>query len=199
MAVPERGTFMGNRGSLHNDRKELTRRKWTTLRWITCVLEFKGRHREVMRPGFYTELFFLDEATAFAAGHRPCAECRRGDYNRFMELWQVAHGGEHRPRADDVDAVLQEERMTPAKEQRRWSARLGELPAGTMVTRKHAPDRALLWHGGKLWEWSPGGYGAGEEAPAGEKVDVLSPPSIVRLFEAGYAVTIHHSRFAIPD
>lgn len=193
VAVPERGMFMGNRGSLHNDHKELTGRKWTTLRWITCVLEFKGRRRELMHPGYYTELFFLDEATAFAAGHRPCAECRRGDYNRFMELWQVVHGGVGRARANDVDAVLHEERVTEEKQQRRWSARLDELPSGTMVARKDAPGTALLWHDGRLWAWSPGGYGAGERPAGGIDVDVLTPPSIVRVFAAGYVPVVHNS------
>ncbi len=191
--------FMGNRGCLHNEHKELTQRKWTTTRWITCVLEFKGRRREVMRPGYYTELFFLDEATAFAAGHRPCAECRRGDYNRFMALWREVHSGGGRPRADEVDAVLHAERVTETKEQRRWSSSLGELPGGTMVARKSAAKQALLWDGKRLWTWSPGGYTEAESLAGDAEVDVLTPPSIVRVFAAGYAASIHDSRFTISD
>lgn len=197
VAVQERGTFMGNRGSLHNAQKELTRRKWTTLRWITCVLEFKGRHREVMHPGYYTELFFLDEATAFAAGHRPCAECRRADYNRFMELWREVYGESRRVRADDADAVLHAERMTEEKVQRRWAARLGDLPDGTFVATKDAAQRALLWHRDWLWEWSPGGYGEGPAVSRETEVDVLTPPSIVKILAAGYSPVVHSTADAV--
>jgi len=195
VAVPERGMFMGNRGCLHNGRKELTRRSWTTTRWITCVLEFKERRREVMRPGYYTELFFLDEATAFAAGHRPCAECRRDDYNRFLELWRLVHGGDRRPLADEVDAELHRQRVTDTKDQRRWSSSLDELPSGTMVARKDAPQSALLWDGGRLWGWSPGGYTEAATMAGDTEVDVLTPPSIVRVFAAGYEPAVHNSRF----
>ena len=193
VAVPERGMFMGNRGCLHNARKELTDRKWTTTRWITCVLEYKERRREVMRPGYYTELFFLDEATAFAAGHRPCAECRRGDYNRFLDLWRQVHGGSRRPLADEVDTELHAERVTATKQQRRWISPLAKLPDGTMVTRWDDSRRALLWHRQELWEWSPAGYTALGPAAGSVDVEVLTPPSIVRVFEAGYEPVVQPS------
>ena len=93
IATPERGAYMGNRGGRihHNDRQELQTRRWASRQWITCLLEFKGRHRMVMQPNRYTELFFLDEVTAFAAGHRPCAECRRDDFSRFMTAWAIGN------------------------------------------------------------------------------------------------------------
>src|SRR5271165_1152863 len=105
VAVPERGTFMGNRGNLHNAEGHI-KRTWQVKRWLVCLLEFKGRKRTVMRPGFYTELFFLDEATALAAGHRPCAECRRERYNDFRKAWQSSHpgtSGSSLPTADEID------------------------------------------------------------------------------------------------
>jgi hypothetical protein len=193
VAIPERGLFMGNRGNLHNARKQLTRRRWTTTRWITCVLEFKGRHREVMTPGSYTELFFLDEATAFAAGHRPCAECRRADYNRFIELWMLTHGLSARPRVDAIDAVLQDERVTPSRIQRTWRSRLEDLPPGTMVRRIGESGPALLWWDGRLWPWSPGGYATAQTASLADHVEVLTPPSIAKVFAAGYLPLVHPS------
>ena len=111
IATPERGTFMGNRGVLHDDEGRI-RRKWQGKRWIVCVLEFRGRKRKVMTPSRYTELFFLDEATALAAGHRPCAECRRERFKSFCCAWQPAHPqkGGSRPSASDIDTCLNAER-----------------------------------------------------------------------------------------
>jgi len=105
VATPARGLSMGNRGILHDDRRRLGRRRWTHKAWICCVTEFRGRRRQVMAPGRYTELFFLDEAVALAAGHRPCFECRRAAANAFAACW----GGE--PRAPDMDRVLHAERL----------------------------------------------------------------------------------------
>ncbi|HEX3456598.1 MAG TPA: hypothetical protein VHR97_01465, partial [Candidatus Baltobacteraceae bacterium] len=107
-ALPGRGMLMGNRGVLHDDDRRIVR-TWDVRRWIACVLEFRGRKREVMTPRRYTELFFLDEAAAFSAGHRPCAECRRADYVRFRDLWVARFG---RPAgADDVDARIHGDRL----------------------------------------------------------------------------------------
>src|SRR6202046_2498085 len=114
IATPERGTFMGNRGVLHDDQGRI-KRAWQVKRWLVCVLEFRGRHRTVMTPGSYTELFFLDEATALAAGHRPCAECRHERYNVFRHAWQLAHAGTNSsplPTAEEIDRKLHEERIT---------------------------------------------------------------------------------------
>lgn len=193
IAVPERGLFMGNRGNLHNHERQITSRRWTTIHWVTCLLEFKGRKRELMHPGYYTELFFLDEATAFAAGHRPCAECRRGDYNRFGELFRQVHPGEGRPRALELDTVLQAERRGPDRQQRRWQAALGSLADGVMVARAGSPTVALLWWHGKLWPWTPGGYAAPETATANETVSVLTPETTAAIFAAGYVPIVHPS------
>src|SRR3954454_12205060 len=112
-STPARGTFMGNRGgALHNCNREIVR-QFIGHRWITCLLEFKGRQRKVMSPGLYTELFFLDEAVAFAAGHRPCAECRRARYNDFREAWRRAMGGPSLRMADKMDVVLHKARLRP--------------------------------------------------------------------------------------
>jgi hypothetical protein len=115
IATPERGTFMGNRGILHDAEGRL-RRKWVLKRWLVCVLEFRGRERTVMTPNRYTELFFLDEATALAAGHRPCAECRHARFIDFCMAWKAAHSGgkkSRRPTADEMDDRLHAERVGP--------------------------------------------------------------------------------------
>src|SRR5438270_2559242 len=99
---------MGNRGVLHNAEREVVR-DWQVRRWIACRLEFRGRHRQVMTPGTWTELFFLDEATALAAGHRPCAECRHADFRTFQAAWRAAFP-QTDTHADVLDAVLHAER-----------------------------------------------------------------------------------------
>src|SRR5690242_15999884 len=130
---------MGNRGVLHDHARSIVR-DWQVRRWIACVLEFRGRHRAVMQPGRYTELFFLDEAAALADGHRPCAECRRADYQTFQRAWRAADP--HRSTsADDVDAVLHEERRTAPFAKRTHLARLDTLPNGSYVVLN---DRAWL-------------------------------------------------------
>src|SRR5262245_21274653 len=121
VATHHRGTLMGNRGLLHNRAAEI-RRQWKGVRWIVCVLDFKGRKRTVMSPGLYTELFFLDEATAFAAGHRPCAECRRERFNAYRSAWNTAFG--HLPTAPEIDEQLHADRVGPDGEQRRFRAEL---------------------------------------------------------------------------
>jgi hypothetical protein len=129
IADPARGLVYGNRGCLHDDEGRI-RRRWATKRWIACRLEFRGRRRErLLQPGRYTELFFLDEATAFAAGHRPCAECRREDYVRFGELWRELHPGH--VGADAMDEQLHSERVDPrTRRQRHHEAVPIELPDG---------------------------------------------------------------------
>src|ERR1700735_1662498 len=130
IATPERGTFMGNRGVLHDVAGRI-RRAWQVKRWLVCVLEFKGRKRTVMSPGRYTELFFLDEATSLAAGHRACAECKRARYNEFREAGIAANPhtfASERPSAVEIDSVLHEERLDRKRTKRTFQARLGELP-----------------------------------------------------------------------
>ena len=136
VAVPERGTMMGNRGILHDGRQRL-RRRWASKLWICCLLELQGRREPVMAPGRYTRLFFLDEPTALAAGHRPCAYCRRGDYNAFRAAWadgNRALGLGKTPRAVEVDAVLHAERLGPTGAKRLHRASLERLPDGVFFT-----------------------------------------------------------------
>jgi hypothetical protein len=185
--------MMGNRGGRihHNDRQELQSRRWASKQWITCLLEFKGRHRPVMSPNHYTELFFLDEATAFAAGHRPCAECRRLDFNRFMAAWMSANGSVFEPaglvRAPVLDAMLHTERVRPSGEQVTHESELHLLPPGTFVA---LDERSWLVTSNDLRLWTPAGY-AGARALTESVVNVLTPKSIVNSFRSGYVPSIH--------
>ncbi|MAZ19151.1 MAG: hypothetical protein CL535_22860 [Ahrensia sp.] len=189
VAHPARGLFMGNRGILHISGRRLhPTRRWTHKTWICCLCEFKGRHRPVMTPGRYTELFFLDEAAALAAGHRPCFECRRADAKRFAAAWAQGNGGPL-PSARDMDAVLHAERLD-GKDKRlhRLTASPGALPDGAMVA---ADDRAWLVLDGRFLPWSFEGYGAAAGEPAG--LSLLTPPSIIRALVAGYRPSLHPS------
>lgn len=186
IAHPARGLLMGNRGGrLHTPAKELSSRRSASRRWIACVLDFKGRRREVMGPG-YTELFFLDEATALAAGHRPCRECRRADFERFLEAWARAKGID-RPRSiDPVDQVLHAERFGPRGVKVTYPALTGDLPPGTFVAFDANPGEAfLLWHGA-LYPWTPAGYLDPLPLEAASPATVLTPRSIVAALGAGY-------------
>jgi hypothetical protein len=190
-AVAPRGTLMGNRGVLHDEAKRIVA-PWRTRRWIACVLEFRGRHREVFAPHRYSELFFLDEATALAAGHRPCAECRRLQYEEFRAAW--ARGRRPRearvPGADDIDRVLHEERSPRDGSARGFGARLAALPPGVIVELDGRPWLVL---GDALLPWTFGGYGPAV-APGPETLArVLTPRSIVRAIRAGFAPGLHES------
>src|SRR5438067_6325281 len=146
VATPERGTFMGNRGVLHDDQGRI-RRAWQVKRWLVCVLAFRGRKRRVMTPGHYTELFFLDEATALAAGHRPCAECRHARFLAFCDAWKAARpwaGGSPRPTAAEIDDRLHDERVGPDRSKRSFPAALDGLPDGVFVTVEAWGGRASL-------------------------------------------------------
>jgi hypothetical protein len=171
IADPARGLVYGNRGCLHDAAGQI-RRRYNGRRWIACRLEFKGWHRSpLLQPGRFTELFFLDEATAFAAGHRPCALCRRDDYNRFLALWG-GQGG-----ADAVDAQLHDERLGPRAEQE-----LDDLPDGVFVLLGGAPH---LVHGGELLRWTPSGYADRRPKPAG-RAEVITPPTLVAVLRSGW-------------
>lgn len=183
-ALPGRGLLMGNRGILHDDRRRIVRPS-QCRRWITCVLTYKGIHRTIMRPHSYTELFFLDEATALSAGHRPCAECRRSDYNRFKASWQACHGGE--VSADIMDLQLHTERGG-GRRKRTYRATLSELPDGAFIALDGAAW--LLWNG-ELHAWSDGGYTERRALRGPREVDVLTPPSTVAVISAGYRPTVH--------
>lgn len=197
IATPARGTLMGNRGCLHDaSGRESGRASGRLVRthkpgcnaWIYCLLEFKGRRRELMHPGRYTELFFLDEATALAAGHRPCAECQRGRYNEFMRCWGEANRelweGE-KLRAPMVDAVLQRERMGKGGEKVKWRAKLGELPVGVMV--EVGEGKAGVVVEGGVRTWGMGGYGERERVPVNRGAKVLTPASAARAIVQGFS------------
>jgi len=176
IADPARGLVYGNRGCLHDESGRI-RRRYNGRRWIACRLQFRGRRRtSLMQPGRYTELFFLDEATAFAAGHRPCAECRRDDYDRLRALWHGLH-------ADDIDAQLHRERVDPqTRGQRRHVADLDDLPDGAFVLHD---DRAHLVLGRELLEWTPAGYAARRPRPSG-RATLLTPPSLVAVLRSDW-------------
>ncbi len=193
VAVPERGTFLGNRGVLH-DADGRVRRPWQVRRWLVCVLEFRGRHRTVMTPGSYTELFFLDEATALAAGHRPCAECRRESFNAFGHAWRKANpadDGSPGPPVAEMDDRLHADRVGPDRTKRRFPALVDELPDGVFVTRPDEEDRAYLLWESHLLEWTPAGYRKRLSRPRGEVVSVLTPRATVEVLRAGYVPALH--------
>ena len=174
-----RGTMLGNRGgALHNSDREIVR-GYKSRRWITCVLEFRGRHRIVMSSNRYTELFFLDEAVAFAAGHRPCAECRRQRYDAFRQAWRRLKQQDSYPFADDMDRELHPARIDRGKK---------ALPDGCFVQIEGRPY--LVWRDALL-VWSPEGYERRDERPKNSILTVLTPEPIVRCFRQGYTPEIH--------
>jgi hypothetical protein len=194
IATPERGTFFGNRGILHDPDGKILR-PWQVRRWLVCVLEFRGRKRTVMTPNRYTELFFLDEATALAAGHRPCAECRHARFLDFCRAWKVAHpehGGSGRPTVDEIDRCLHMERVAAGRSKQTFTAALQDLPDGVFVTGEALGEPIYLIWGGRLWEWSPGEYQR-KGSPRGRDVHVLTPRSTVEAIRAGYTPEVHPS------
>jgi hypothetical protein len=189
IATSARGTMMGNRGGcLHRPDKTLGSRRWVTRQWICCELQFRGRHREVMPPGRYTELFFLDEATALAAGHRPCFECRRAEALVFATLWAQAEGRTGRVTADHMDRILHEERLGPGGGKRTYQWPIGDLPMGTIARLNGRPH---LVTGRSLRPWTPEGYLDAIQINPDTLVDVLTPPSVVALFRLGLRPRLH--------
>ncbi len=191
IATPARGTLMGNRGCLHNGKQQIVR-QYQGKRWIICVLEFKGRRHGIMTPGQYTELFFLDEAAALAAGHRPCAECSRPRFESFRALWaranpELAHGAQ--PLATVIDQALHEERIAAAPKRAAYMEKFEALPEGSFVALEDG--RAYLVYQNLLWPWQAEGYGHSLVPPRDRLVQVLTPRSIVRTLAAGYHAEIH--------
>ena len=182
IAHPARGLVYGNRGCLH-DASGAIRRRYAGRRWIACRLRFRGWHRApLMQPGRFTELFFLDEATAFAAGHRPCALCRRGDYDRFGARWRERYPGD--AGADAIDARLHAERIDArSRGQRHRDAELSCLPDGAFVVHAGEPHLVL---GAELLRWTPAGYANGVPRPAGGQAELITPPSLVAVLRAGW-------------
>jgi hypothetical protein len=188
IATPHRGLFTGNRGIIHDPATKTLTRRWASPAWLTCVCEFRGRRRAVMGGRSWTELFFLDEATAFAAGHRPCFFCRREDALRFRAAWDVGNGTA-KVLARDIDAVLHRERLAGGKKRlhplpMRWE----QLPDGAMVQQG---VESYLIVGHRALSWSPAGYG--EARSEIKDAMLLTPPSVVRAFIAGYKPVLHPS------
>ncbi len=195
IATPERGTMMGNRGVLH-DPDGRVRRPWQVRRWLVCALEFRGRHRTVMAPNRYTELFFLDEATALAAGHRPCFECRRRAFTAFRDAWAAGNPallGDRVPTAGLIDDHLHAERVGPGRSKRTYRADLDDLPDSVFVTLDRWGDLPYLIRGRHLLAWSPGGYRERRRRPSGAEATILTPASTVAAIRAGYAPVVHPS------
>jgi hypothetical protein len=188
--TPARGTMMGNRGgALHNSEREIVR-SYKSRRWIACVLEFRGRRRVVMSERRYTELFFLDEAVAFAAGHRPCAECRRERFSAFKEAWRRAKGLANLPFADDMDRELHPARIDRRKKVT-YEAPMDSLPDGCFV---QIGGRAYLVRGDALLLWTPEGYAERHPRPKHSIAAVLTPEPILACMRHGYKPEIHDSQ-----
>jgi hypothetical protein len=185
ISTPARGNWMGNRGLLHDEQKKIVR-PFKLKAWLICVLEFKDRKRQIMKPGRYTELFFFDEATAFVAGHRPCFECRRKDYEKFKSLWLKGNSGHcftHRTTIQEIDRVLHRERINDDGSKVVFKANIGELHYGTFIEFEGEPyvlaDK-LIYH------WTPFGYDRKIQLRSLTEVQVLTPASTVQAFRAGY-------------
>jgi hypothetical protein len=188
IATAHRGMFTGNRGIIHDPATKTLTRRWASQAWLTCVCEFKGRRREVMGGRSWTELFFLDEATALSAGHRPCFFCRRDDAVRFRAAWEEGNGL-RRVLARDIDTVLHRERLSNRKKRlHALPASLPELPNGAMVQQG---TQSFLIVQGRPLKWSPAGYRNAPNAIADAML--LTPPSTLRALSAGYRPVLHES------
>ena len=187
VAIPQRGLFTGNRGIIHDPAtKTLLKKRWATKAWLVCLLEYKGRHREVMAGRSWTELFFLDEAIALAAGHRPCFFCRRADAEAFRSAWAKARGGQA-PSAPEIDAMLHAERLDHGnKRVHPIPGPADELPDGTAIAP--AGEAYMLAHG-RAFRWTEQGYAASQPIPRAD--GLLTPPSTLLAMRAGYRPALH--------
>src|SRR6267142_555466 len=188
IATPHRGMFTGNRGIIHDPATKTLTRRWASQAWLTCVCEFRGRRREVMGGRSWTELFFLDEATALAAGHRPCFFCRREDANRFRAAWEQGNAVKN-VLAREIDTVLHRERLDDgSKRLHALTMPLKKLPDGAML---QAGNESFVIVQGREMLWSPGGYR--EASNALKDAMLLTPPSTLRALDAGYRPVLHRS------
>ena len=188
--TPARGEWMGNRGQLHGEGKSILR-PFRLKAWLICLLEFKERHRPVMSPNQYTELFFLDEATAFAAGHRPCFECRRRDYDLFKSSWLTGnpeYGFSNKTSIQHIDEVLHGERIDEAGRKQIYKAKYNDLPEGVFIRVEEEP---FLIADHKIHRWTPFGYEEGRAFSSADPVSVLTPRSTVNAFLNGYRPQWH--------
>ncbi len=192
-AVNAKGAWLGNRGILHNEKKEIVA-PWRHKNWVLCQLQFKDRKRTIFGKGTYSELFFLDEATAFAAGHRPCFTCRRERYKAFKDIWIAANAkrlGLEQPTIDDIDKVLHSERAIRGGGKVTFRAQLNELPLGTMIDIDGRPH--LIWEN-TLHKWTHQGYEPPEPLCSNQYVvDVLTPASVVAMYRLGFRPETHAS------
>jgi hypothetical protein len=193
VAISQRGLFMGNRGIIHDPAtKTLLRRRWATKAWLVCVLDYNGRRRDVMGGRSWTELFFLDEAIALAAGHRPCFFCRRKDAESFRTAWTRAKGGDA-PLASEMDAVLHAERLDRGhKRVHPMPGTVEELPDGTVIA---AGGKAYTLVRGRGFRWTEHGYEAAQQIPGAD--GLLTPPSTVLAMRAGYRPVLHPALAAL--
>jgi hypothetical protein len=192
IADSARGLFLGNRGGrLHRDDRTLGRRRWITPAWICCRLEFKRRRRQVWGRS-YSELFFLDEPTALAAGHRPCFECRRAEARAFVAAVAAGTGWRSPLRAGEIDRVLHVERLDGTVK-RRHRRVIDDLPDGAFLVTPEEPGSAFAVHGRLLLRWAPPGYAASLPRPSGIAVEVLTPPAVLAALSAGYRPVWHPS------
>jgi hypothetical protein len=192
IATPARGLFTGNRGIIHDpETKTLLKKRWSLKCWLICQLRYKDLHREPMARRSWTELFFLDEATALAAGHRPCFFCSRERIEAFRAAWAEGNGGPILA-APELDTILHRERLQQRRKRLHpISGALSQLPDGAMVA---AGDDAFLMSGGRMLQWSPSGYIPAKAVP---RLDgMLTPPSTVAALRAGYRPVLHASAAA---
>jgi len=194
-AAPHRGLFMGNRGRLHDDHRRLVVTGWRSLAWLICALEFRGRHRTVMAPHHYTELFFLDEAVALAAGHRPCAECRRPAFRAFMTAWAGNAGPP--PRATELDAALHRDRVARLRGHKHAPATLATVPFGAFFVLPSSDGTPWIQLDDCAAAWSHAGYTGWARWPTSIEVDVLTPPATLAALRAGYRPILHPSAKAV--
>lgn len=190
VADPSRGMFFGNRGGrIHGPGQRLTKRRWASRAWICCVLSFNGRQRQLMAPNSYTELFFLDEVTALAAGHRPCFECRRQDALSFFNRYAEALHLERRPSAPEFDRVLHASRLE-GKTKRIEPMSSDDVPTGTMVLHENS---AWAVHGPLLLKWTFSGYTECVARSVNSVYQVITPHPMVEAMRLGYKPVFHPS------
>ncbi|GAA3980376.1 hypothetical protein [Mucilaginibacter dorajii] len=184
ISTPARGAWLGNRGVIHNAQQQIVR-PFKVKAWIICALQFRGRHREVMMPDRWTELFFLDEATAFSAGHRPCFQCRYQDHQRFKTAWlngNPEYGFTHKTPISEIDKIIHAERIAKGKKVT-FEDQIQNLPTGSFIEINGEP---YLVTDKQIYHWTPFGYQDALQLPENETVTVLTPRSIVKAFGAGY-------------
>lgn len=190
VAVKARGEYLGNRGILHDKEKNILK-PWAHKKWVICELSFKGIKRRLFSDNKYSELFFLDEATALAAGHKPCAHCRRSRYSEFKELWRQANGLSEFESlsSEQMDSQLHKERVSSERTKKTFEASYGSLPDGTFIELNNGAH--LVWEN-NIYRWSYQGYSRGEDSIAkNQLVKVITPKTIVRMYSSGFKPFVH--------